>query len=184
MNVKEINDELAKMSQNLRMMDMIVMPETMEETESGARYRLNERQGELVHDLIKFFEKFSWVMKFQDFKELRWEEGEMFRDRKCGTPVKVRSCKKEHGDKTYFGILLGDLALSVSHSIDGAGVVTACRSFFNPAIFVPELKTVVYGCGSWWGEIESEEEMAKLITDDTIKNVWYMRLLTQMEGKP
>ncbi len=52
--------------------------------------------------------------------------------------------------------------------------------YSNPAIFVPELKKIIYGCESWWGEIESPEDF-KEITSDDINNVWYVQLLKAME---
>ena len=53
----------------------------------------------------------------------------------------------------------------------------------NPAIFVPELKRIVWGMESWWGAVKSEDEL-KEITDEDIDNVWYVKLLkSQMEGK-
>lgn len=46
----------------------------------------------------------------------------------------------------------------------------------NPGIFVPELREIVYGCGSWWREIKSVDEL-KAITDEDIENTWYVQLL-------
>jgi hypothetical protein len=54
------------------------------------------------------------------------------------------------------------------------------RQRYNPAIFVPELNDIVYGAASWWGEIEDEDELNDLITDDTIESVWYVKLLKKM----
>jgi len=81
--------------------------------------------------------------------------------------------------KTYFGILIGDIPLCLNSSII-EDTITVNRSMYNPAIFVPELKEIIYGCGSWWGEIKSEEELKELITDKTIEDVWYIKLLKEM----
>ena len=51
----------------------------------------------------------------------------------------------------------------------------------NPAIYVPELRKIVFGCESWWGEIQSPDEI-KDITDDDISNVWYVKLVKAMEN--
>ena len=53
----------------------------------------------------------------------------------------------------------------------------------NPAILVFELKKVIYGCGSWWGSIKSEEELDKLITDESIADLWYVKILKELSKK-
>lgn len=95
---------------------------------------------------------------------------------KCGQLVKVRPCGEKYGDKTYLGIFLGDadIGLFISHHPDTKAL--NLTRHYNPAIFVPELKEIVYGAGSWWGKIKSEDEL-KEISDDDIANVWYVKLL-------
>lgn len=138
---------------------------------------LNERQHKLFSGLLDLFRALRWQIPFNSFKELRYSGSKPIRpDCDCGKPVKVRPCGERFGGKTYFGIMLGDVALSISHSIDG-DVVTASHSFYNPAILIPELGEIVYGCESWWGRIESKEELAKSITDETIANAWYVKAL-------
>lgn len=173
MDDKELESRLDKMREGLKLFDRIVFTDF--KTGEG---RLNERQVELVQSILDLFDELNWQIKFNNYKEITCADDKPIDLNQCGTPVKVRSCKKEHGDKTYFGILIGDVPLSISHSIEDE-VVTARRSFYNPAIFVPELKTIVYGCESWWGEIESEEDLKDLITEETVKNVWYMKALTR-----
>jgi len=50
------------------------------------------------------------------------------------------------------------------------------------AIFVPELGEIIYGYASWWGHINSVDEI-KDISDDDIDNVWYVQMLKAMETK-
>ena len=51
----------------------------------------------------------------------------------------------------------------------------------NPAIFVPELKKIIYGCESWWGTINNQDDLSDLnISDDDIQNTWYVKLLHEM----
>ena len=50
----------------------------------------------------------------------------------------------------------------------------------NPAIFVPELKKIVFGCESWWRKIDSMDEV-KDITDEDIENQWYVKLFKSIE---
>lgn len=63
------------------------------------------------------------------------------------------------------GILVGDLPLVplVSHSEDsGRLTVNAMR---NPAIFVPAVGRIVWGCESWWHEATLEEIAATVGAD-------------------
>lgn len=46
----------------------------------------------------------------------------------------------------------------------------------NPAMYVPELGEVIWGCGSFWSRIESEADFQD-ITDEEQNNVFYMRWL-------
>lgn len=50
----------------------------------------------------------------------------------------------------------------------------------NPAIFVPELKKIIYGCESWWKTIRSVDEFSKISNED-INNTWYVKLLQSMD---
>lgn len=72
------------------------------------------------------------------------------------------------------GFHIGDAALSSTIGISEDKI--QCNfSFYNPAIYVPELNTVIYGMESWWGSIKSEEDFKK-ITDQDIDNTWYVKL--------
>lgn len=177
MTEKEMQDKLSEMGKGLRWIDTIV-----NQSHSDAEmYYVSERQAKLVRDMIDLFQSMSWQVRFNNYKELRFENDSPAVDtRTAGKPVRVRPCGKEYKDKTFFGILIGDVPLSVSHKIDDQGIVTAARSMYNPAIFVPELNKIIYGIESWWGEIKSEEELNKLITDELIDNVWYVKLLKGM----
>ena len=173
---QEINKELNEIRGDMRFLDSIIYKDY-----NTKEVKLNERQVGVIQRLFKLFNKIDWQIAFNSYKELQFKDDEPLTKRKCGTPVKVRSCKDEHGSKTYFGILLGEIPLSISHEIDKNGIVTASRSQYNPAIFVPELDEVVFGCESWWGEIKSKKELDELITNDTIRDIWYIKLLTSME---
>lgn len=95
---------------------------------------------------------------------------------KCGQLVKVRPCNEKYGGRTYLGIFLGDadIGFHVSHNTQSKEL--SIIRHYNPAIFVPELKEIIYGAGSWWGKINSEEEL-KEITDEDINDVWYVKML-------
>ncbi len=101
-----------------------------------------------------------------------------------GQLVKIRPCADEYKDKTYLGLFLGDVTLSPSvHYNREEKILDVTNGMSNPAIFVFDLKKVIYGCGSWWGVIKSEEELDKLITDETIENVWYVKMLKELSKK-
>lgn len=107
------------------------------------------------------------------------EMREYWKNDDCGQLVKIRPCGEEYGEKTYLGILLGDLPfmnyISYREETKELDILPSC----NPAIFVPELKKIIFGMESWWGRIKNADEL-KEITNDDIDNVWYVRLMKEM----
>ncbi len=99
-----------------------------------------------------------------------------FRQIQPGTLVKIRPCAEEYQKKTYLGIYLGDLMAGVMCAFRPKTQQLDIISNNNPAIFVPDLKRIIWGMESWWGEIKTEDEI-KDITDDDIANVWYVKIL-------
>jgi hypothetical protein len=103
------------------------------------------------------------------------------RDSQVGKFAKIAPCGEEHKGKTYLGLYLGDLPINshVTHShVTGELNVSFMT---NPAIFVFDLNKIVYGMESWWGIIETENDL-KEITEDTINNQWYVKALKSMEA--
>lgn len=99
--------------------------------------------------------------------------------RKAGSFVKIRPCGDEYGNKTYLGVLLGDMLMNQKVKFNKeTGVLQVGRSFGNPAIYVFALKKVIFGCESFWGVLDNPEQLAD-ITDDTIDNIWYVKLIRQ-----
>lgn len=96
-----------------------------------------------------------------------------------GTLVKIRPCGKEYEGKTYLGFLIGDISIHTSYSYNSAKKQLGFYGAGNPAIFVPALRKVIFGCESWWCVIENEDEL-KDITGEDIENVWYVQLLKAM----
>lgn len=171
MNEKELKQKLESIRDDMKLVDLLIQQDY-----STSEGKLTEKQAQIIRNLFEIFNYLNWQLSFNEYKELRLGDTKPINTLRCGTPVKVRSCKEGHGDKTYFGILLGDVALSISHSIKD-NVVTASHSYYNPAIFIPELNDIVYGMESWWGRIKNKDDLDKLITDDVIKNVWYVKML-------
>lgn len=105
-----------------------------------------------------------------------------YEDGDIGGFVSIRPCAEEYQNKTYLGIYLGDLPISptVTHNSETKELNVGFMN--NPAIFVFDLKRIVYGCESWWGLIENEEDLRQ-ITDADINNVWYVKILKELEQK-
>lgn len=102
---------------------------------------------------------------------------------KQGDYVSVRPVSDNPENKTFLGLLLGDIATSIGASY----LVKEQRLFLspaghNPAIWVPDLNRIVYGYESWWGTIDTAEQLRQ-ITDDDINNVWYVQALKQLEAR-
>lgn len=94
----------------------------------------------------------------------------------CGCLCEIRPCGEEYEGKTYIGFYLGDLPLSIYSSFDEKTGILKNQTMNNPAIFVPELKKIIYGCESWWREISSTDDFNE-ISDEDINNTWYVKLL-------
>jgi len=66
----------------------------------------------------------------------------------------------------------------ISHIYEKGEGADATESIY-PAIFVPELKKIIYGCESWWKTIQSVDEFSKISNED-INNTWYVKLLQSL----
>lgn len=93
-----------------------------------------------------------------------------------GSWVSIRPCD---GDKTYLGVYLGDMTLSSFCSYHLKTKVLSITPHTNPAIYVPDLKRVVWGMESWWGTISKPEDLKK-ITNADIQNVWCVKALIEL----
>jgi len=95
---------------------------------------------------------------------------------KCGKLVRISPCGEKYKGKTYLGILLGDIPIGAHISFNKTSRILKVHPHTNPGIFVPELKKIIYGCESWWGEIEKPEDLQE-ITNEEIENTWYVQIL-------
>lgn len=84
-------------------------------------------------------------------------------------------------DKTYLGLYIGDFPISVSASYQEKNKELSILPMPNPAIYVPELKKIVYGIESWWREIENPRDLQDIKEID-IESVWYVTILKALEG--
>jgi hypothetical protein len=113
-------------------------------------------------------------------------EGTLVEDwrKKANQLVRIRPCGEEFGGKTYLGLYLGDVARTVGCTYDReSGVLGVYVGVHNPAIWVPSLKRVIFGCESWWGVIESEAQLRE-ISNEAIDGIWYVQAMKSLlEGK-
>ena len=94
-------------------------------------------------------------------------------------PVKIRLCEDK---KTYFGIYLGQFPRYISYRYDEETQELSLGTVSNAAIYVPEKKKIYFGDESWWSRIEPDEDITD-ITDEAIRNQWYLKLMYAITGE-
>lgn len=99
-----------------------------------------------------------------------------------GKFVAIRPCKEEYKNKTYLGILLGEMPYAPSITFDTKTGELNVTPRTNPCVYVPELNDFIWGMESWWRIVNDPNEI-KEITNEDIDNVWYMQLLKDMCSK-
>ena len=78
-------------------------------------------------------------------------------------------------------MFLGELPIGQNISYNRKSQVLDISFRNNPAIFVFELNKIIYGIESWWGIIETENDL-KDISDQDINNIWYVKALNSLSG--
>lgn len=106
--------------------------------------------------------------------------GDIIAQCKPGDFVAIRPIADEYNKKTFLGMYLCSAPTGMVGNQVGNKIVLKMTDYTNPAIYVPELDKIIWGYGSWWGKIESEEDL-KQITDNDIQNIWYVKALKQFE---
>ena len=104
-----------------------------------------------------------------------------YRSSEVGKFVRITPCAEKYERKTYLGLYLGELPMghSISHNTETKELNVSFST--NPAIFVFDLNEIIYGMESWWGIIESEEDL-KEITESDINNIWYVKALKELSN--
>lgn len=97
----------------------------------------------------------------------------------CGELCEIKPCGDEYNNKSYLGIYLGDLPINIYSTYNKESGILKNSTMNNPAIFVPKLKKIIFGCESWWRTIKSIDDF-KGISEEDINNVWYVKLLKEM----
>lgn len=184
-NIRDLKKELEEIGKNRKWLWDFISFDHPNLDENGEYKRfVTKPQVEIIKNLLNLFSSMLWTINFElkeklvykpDDKALR---GDIF-------PVKITLCDDKYENKTFFGIHLGDLSHGISHRFldKKEGIIEASHSSFNPAIFVPEINKIVFGYESWWGRIEDPKDLEKLITKETIENVWYVKLLKLYQGQ-
>lgn len=183
MKESELKERIDKIKSNLKPFDMII---NFDWGTNGEKCYVNERQADAVQELLDLFKSLKWQLALNSYKGINYTKRKTLEDgltASCGDAVKVSPCSEKYGGKTYFGVYIGDIALSVGCNISQDGTLNVGCSMHNPAILVPELGEVIYGAASWWGVIESEDDLKELITEETISNVWYVKMLESLTSK-
>jgi len=123
-------------------------------------------------------QQFNAFCNFFEAKEFEHPEGKPIRTNSdSGKFVEVSPCGKQYGGKTYLGIMIGDAALSSSVAMREDSIVCSW-SFYNPAILVPSINEVIYGCESWWRPIGNEQ--LKKITESDINAQAYVKIFQKL----
>ena len=101
-----------------------------------------------------------------------------YREKEIGSYVKIRPCAAEYATNTYLGLYLGELPVSTGCSHNSETGVLEVSAKYNPAIYVFSLKKIIYGMESFWGIIDSPEQV-KEITDKDIDSLPYVKVLRE-----
>lgn len=123
--------------------------------------------------------KSRWIEYPIQVNEIETEKPEQYCMAESGSLVRIRPCGKEYGDKTYLGLYLGHQPWMPCCSYDEKTKKLSFRMATNPAIYVFDLKKVIFGAQSWWSVIKSENELRD-ITKDEINNTWYVKMFKDM----
>lgn len=97
-----------------------------------------------------------------------------FHSRGSGSLVRVRPCDPKYRGETFLGLMLGDLPMRATVRWDEDAGKLTIGAFHNPAILLLDTREVVWGCESWWSEIDDPAEIGD-ITDAQIAGQPYMR---------
>lgn len=80
-----------------------------------------------------------------------------------GRIVRIKPCLEETEGKEYLGIFLGEMFSFNAVSYKRQEKHLVINPVLNPAIYIPELKRIVYGYESWWSFMEDEEETQHIL---------------------
>lgn len=94
-----------------------------------------------------------------------------------GAWVAVRPCDDA---KTYLGVFLGNAATGICANYHPeSGLLNVGLGLYNPAMWVPALRRVVFGKESWWERLKKPEDLRD-ITDADVEDVWYVKAMREL----
>lgn len=97
-----------------------------------------------------------------------------------GELVAVRPCDPDFGNKTYLGILAGEIPVQIGlQYAESEKELRVYQMWSNPLIIIPSANAAVYGYESWWRPIESADDLSD-ITDEQIMSQPYMAALAKL----
>jgi len=111
-----------------------------------------------------------------------YSEKDVISDIKVGDYAAVRPCGEEYKNKTYLGYFVGDIPIGVSALHDPKENELTVSLSSNPAFFLPDIREVIFGCGSFWSKIKTPDDLRQ-ITDFDIDSVWYVQALKALADK-
>ena len=138
---------------------------------------LNEAASDKMYAPTMGINEFEFPMEVKDFMFGGFGVDENLTT-PTGTFVAIRPVAEEHENKTFLGIMLGDFPIAQMASFRPSTGKMTVVSNCNPAIYVPDLKKVVFGFESWWGPIKDENHLRQ-ITDEDIENTWYVKAIKE-----
>lgn len=185
MTNKELQEKLREIKRGMKLFDTIVDTVDAEmnskDVDEPDTVSISLSQARHVQKMFDLFRSLNWQVSLNNHTEIKHGDNPPVRKSlfggKTGDLVKIRPVGEKYEGNTYLGIFIGELSQEVSCSIDKDNVLKVDFGTYNPGILVPELGEIIYGYESWWGVIESEEELDNLITDETISNLWYVKVL-------
>lgn len=123
----------------------------------------------------KFFKSryIEYPLTVNDIKNV-----EIINNSKCSL-CEIQPCDEQYEGKSFIGVYLGELPISIGTSYNNETGILTNYPVNNPAIFVPELNQIIYGCESFWRKIDKVEDFFG-ITQEEIDNTWYVKLLREM----
>lgn len=181
MNNEKLKKEIDDIQSDLKIFDFMAKIDWSDK--ENTKHYITENQANAIEKVLKLLKNLNWELHLANTKDIKSESRptlnlDFF-------PVKIMPCGKEYEGKTFFGLHLGRLSTAIHFSVDKTDpeYLVFEPSHYNPAIYVPELNKLIMGYESFWGEISSEDELKELITEETIKNIWYMKLLKEYMTK-
>lgn len=152
-----------------------------ENTESSSMERWNRAHEFKVNFVCKEFSSLyiQYPIEVSKINTESFKDKSSYKNSEVGKFVKITPCTEEYKGQTYLGLYLGDLPIGphITHNPNTKELNISVTT--NPSIFVFDLNKIIYGMESFWGILESKEEL-KEITNKDIQNIWYVKVFKEL----